>query len=260
VAPDISERLERLRNDRVSGAAALALQALDLALAAPEDHAELARQLQRMHPAIATVANVGRLLEGGASTEELRVLRRSLAEGNQRIAAHAVRILPAGACVLTLSDSSTVEAVFRALAPRRVVVLESQPGGEGRRFAARWNAEVIPDAAMGRRVSEIDYVIAGVDAFDAAGAVVHKIGTLPLALCCAYFHKPFYAAGHSFKLSPVETADLLKSAGAAGAHFDRTPSELITAILTERGVEGRNSPVDFWWKRLAMPPASGPAR
>ena len=214
---------------------ALALEALDLALAAPDARAELAQAFLRIHPAIVAVANVGRLLARSPAASELLALRQSLATGNQRIAAHAAALLPPRARILTLSDSSTVEAVLRAAAPWRVWVLESLPGGEGHVLAARLSAEVIPDAAMGRVVPEVDCALAGIDAFDQAGAILHKVGTLPLALCCARFGKPFYAVGHSFKLAPTDTASVLEAAGEAGLRFDRTPPDLITAILTEQG-------------------------
>ena len=96
---------------------------------------------------------------------------------------------------------------------------------------------MVPDAAMGRIVPSVDCALVGIDAFDRSGAILHKVGTLPLALCCAHFHKPFYAAGHSFKLSPTPTAEMLAS---AGPRFDRTPPELITALVTEKGLsQGR---------------------
>jgi translation initiation factor eIF-2B subunit delta len=235
LTPGISERVERLRLDRASGALGLALEALDIALAAPSDWAELAREYQEMHPAIVTVSNVARVLDRDPSPAELVELRRSLAEGNPRIARHAAAVLPPHPRILTLSHSSTVAAVLEAVSPARVQVLESLPGGEGRTLAAQIGAEVIPDAAMGRIVPDIDCALAGIDAYDHAGAILHKIGTLPLALCCAHFGRPLYAVGHSFKLAPVDTAALLAAAGEAGAHFDRTPPDLITALITEQG-------------------------
>jgi translation initiation factor 2B subunit (eIF-2B alpha/beta/delta family) len=129
--------------------------------------------------------------------------------------------------------------VLGAVSPAHVRVLESLPGGEGRVLAAQIAAEVLPDAAMGRRVPDIEGAPVGIDAYDHAGAILHKIGTLPLALCCAHFGKAFYAVGHSFKLAPVDTATLIAAAGEAGAHFDRTPPELITALITEQGPRRR---------------------
>jgi translation initiation factor 2B subunit (eIF-2B alpha/beta/delta family) len=231
VNADILRRLERLRTDTVSGATNLAVSAIDIALDAPEDWPQLAREFRSMHPAIVTVANVGRLLE--SQNPDLPGLRRSLLEGNQRIAPRLAALLPPGARILTISRSSTVEA---ALAGRgsSVLVLESLPGGEGRLLAESLNAKLIPDAFMGQAAARVDCALVGIDAFDADGAILHKTGTLPLALCCAHFGKPFYAAGHSFKLAPGRTADLLASRDEFTL-FDRIPPELITRIITERG-------------------------
>lgn len=231
---EIGRRLEKLRHNAIAGAVELAVTAIDIALDAPDRWPQLAREFQSMHPAIVTVANVGRWLE--SKSGDLPALRRSLLEGNGRIAAHVAALLPPGARIITLSNSSTVRSALKAASPGCVYVLESLPGGEGRRFAADLHATVVPDAAVGQIVPIIDCALVGIDAFDRAGAIVHKVGTLPLALCCAHFHTPFYAAGHSFKQCPGDTAQLLDAAGAAGSHFDRTPPELITAIITEQGL------------------------
>ncbi len=228
---DILRRLERLRADTASGATSLAVAAIDIALDAPQDWPQLAHEFRSMHPAIVTVANVGRLLE--SKNPDLPGLRRSLLDGNQRIAARLAPLLPPGARIITISRSSTVEA---ALAGRgsSVWVLESLPGGEGRLLAESLNAKLIPDALMGQAAPLVDCALVGIDAFDGEGAILHKTGTLPLALCCAHFGKPFYAAGHSFKLSPARTDDLLPARGEFTL-FDRIPPELITRIITERG-------------------------
>jgi len=233
--PDWSRLLEELREDRVSGALALTVKAIDLARAAePTERDSIARSLLEMHRAIVTVANVGRLLLRGAVDIELAELRQSLLDGNRLIAEHAAKIIPAGTVVLTLSDSSTVEAALQAIRPQRVLALESLPGGEGTAFAQRIGATVVPDAMMSRVVPQAGCALVGIDAFDSSGAILHKTGTLPLALCCRHFGRPFYAAGHSFKLSPIDTAVLLDQA-APDAPFDHTPGDLITSIVTERG-------------------------
>ncbi len=240
MSPEIAQRVEQLRSDTASGAVKLATDAIDIALAAPEARAELAGAFQSMHPAIVTVANVGRLLEEPGA--ELIALRQSLLQGNERIAGLLQPRLPAGTRVVTISHSSTVEAALRAAGGCRVYALESLPGGEGRWLAAALDATLVPDAAMGRIVPDVDLALVGIDAFDDAGAIVHKIGTLPLALCCAHFRKPFYAAGHSLKRSPIDTARLLATAGEAASRFDRTPAELVTAIFTENGPLTRTPP------------------
>ena len=232
MTPEIARRLEELRNNRVSGAVELAITAIGIALATPDQWPELAREFQSMHPAIVTVANVGRLLE--TQNPDLTGLRRSLLEGNRLIAERLKPLFPPGSRVITISHSSTAETALTAVAPGEVYALESLPGGEGRTLAAKLGVTVVPDAAMGRIVPSMDCALVGIDAYDRAGAILHKVGTLPLALCCAHFRKPFYAAGHSFKLSPIDTEELLRATGGPAALFDRTPAELITRIITEQ--------------------------
>ncbi len=248
---DLNRVLEHLRDNRVSGAIDLALEALDLAeswIATGRKPADLARKLAAMHPAIATVRNVGALLSQGAEDlpAALRNIRRSLVEGNRRIAEKLKTLVPSDAAVITLSNSSTVRDALLAARPRSVQVLESLPGGEGAEMAAALRegsgkaaglAEValIPDAAMGNAVPSVDCALVGIDTFDRAGAILHKLGTLPLALCCRRYKKPFYAAGHSFKFTDREFSGLPEPETALGGQrFDCTPAELITQRVDEK--------------------------
>ena len=232
-----------MRGNTASGAVGLALEAIDIALSARDIRAGLAREFQSMHPAIVTVANVGRFLEKEPTESQLPALRRSLIEGHARIAGHVAEVIPRGVSIITLSHSSTVEASVREVQPGRIYVLESLPGGEGRAMADRVGGAVIPDAKMARAAEEVDCAVVGIDAYDRSGALLHKVGTFPLALRCAHLRKPFYAAGHSFKLAPGDTSELLAAAGGAASNFDRTPPELISAIITEAGVSNRQSSI-----------------
>ncbi|MEC9399717.1 MAG: S-methyl-5-thioribose-1-phosphate isomerase, partial [Myxococcota bacterium] len=104
---------------------------------------------------------------------------------------------------------------------------------------------------------EVDAVIVGADRIGADGSTANKIGTYGLAVLCKYHGIPFYVA------APLSTIDLeitrgedipieqrsarevthvkeqaIAPAGIPVAHpaFDVTPGELVTAIITEKGV------------------------
>ncbi len=248
---DFNPALDHLRDNRTSGAIDLALEAIDLAeswLAAGRSPPDLARELAAMHPAIATVRNVGALLLQGADDlpAALRDLRRSLAEGNRRIAEKLKTLVPADAAVITLSNSSTARDALLAVRPRSVRILESLPGGEGAEMVAELrkgsaraaglaNVAVIPDAAMGNAVARVDCALVGIDAFDRTGAILHKLGTLPLALCCRHYKKPFYAAGHSFKFTDREFSGLPEpETDLESQRFDCTPAGLVTRRVDEK--------------------------
>jgi methylthioribose-1-phosphate isomerase len=108
---------------------------------------------------------------------------------------------------------------------------------------------------MARR--EISCVVVGADRIAANGDVANKIGTYALAVLAAHHGLPFYVA------APWSTVDLETPSGAAipieerasdevvtlaGQRiapagvparypaFDVTPAELVTALVTERGV------------------------
>ncbi|RDV83606.1 S-methyl-5-thioribose-1-phosphate isomerase [Ammonifex thiophilus] len=118
---------------------------------------------------------------------------------------------------------------------------------------------LITDSTAGYLMArgEIDAVIVGADRIAANGDVANKIGTYSLAVLARHHRIPFYVA------APFSTVDLETATGEAipieergeeevthcGAvriapegvkarnfAFDVTPAELITAIITERGV------------------------
>jgi translation initiation factor eIF-2B subunit delta len=231
---ELEARLERLAADQSSGATDLAIEATRVALAWTGDLAPLVTRLRSMHRAIAAVANVAAAVERG---DDLARLLASLREGNRRIADGLARRISKGLRIVTISNSSTVrEALLTALQPRLVLALASEPGGEGRQLAQSLSdkgfaARVEPDAAMGRLLGEeADLALVGADAFDAEGNLIHKVGTLPLALCCRRFGKPLFAAGHSIK-----RVEARLDRPPEDLRFDWTPADLITTIVTESG-------------------------
>ncbi len=244
----LEQRLDALRRNRVSGALDLALEAIALASdwrAQGRPLEELTKSLRTMHPAIAPVANVARLLEepGADLPSRLQEVRSSLLDGNRRIALNLQQVIPTGITIITLSNSSTVRDALFILEPARVYVMRSLPGGEGEAQAKALRAgvaerdgktavEVISDTAIANVVPRVYCALVGIDSYDRGRTILHKVGTLPLALCCRHFEKPLYAAGHSLKrvpqVQPPEAED-----EAPELLFDRTPGTLITQIVTE---------------------------
>ena len=118
---------------------------------------------------------------------------------------------------------------------------------------------VLTDSMSGSlmRAGRVDAVIVGADRIAANGDAANKIGTYPLAVLARYHSVPFYVAAPSstFDLTlpvgdaiPIEERARDEIAAPFGAMivpdaanvmnpaFDVTPAELITAIVTERGV------------------------
>ncbi|MBV8054935.1 MAG: S-methyl-5-thioribose-1-phosphate isomerase, partial [Deltaproteobacteria bacterium] len=112
-------------------------------------------------------------------------------------------------------------------------------------------------AASLLRAGEINCVIVGTDRIAANGDVANKIGTYPLAVMAQRHNVPFYVAAplSSIDLKCASGGDIpieqrpakeltefggkqIAPIGVGGFNpaFDITPAELITAIITERGI------------------------
>ena len=147
----------------------------------------------------------------------------------------------------------------------RVHVDETRPLLQGARLTA-WELgyDGIPHVVQADSVAageilrgQIDAAIVGADRVAANGDVANKIGTVGVALACGYAQVPFVVA------APTTTVDVTTASGAdihieqrAGAEvvafngiasapvdsvgynpaFDVTPADLVTALVTERGV------------------------
>ncbi len=161
-----------------------------------------------------------------------------------------------------LAPLRTAHSLGRSL---HVYVDETRPFLQGARLTA-WELQqagipqtLITDNMAGylMRRGDIDCVIVGADRIVANGDVANKIGTYTLAVLAKAHNLPFYVAAPSSTVDltlasgdhiPIEersTEEVTHFAGqrvapegvlAAHPAFDITPNELITAIITERGV------------------------
>lgn len=150
---------------------------------------------------------------------------------------------------------------------KRVAVIadETRPFLQGSRLTAwelhkdRIPVTVIADnmAASVLRRGGVSCVIVGTDRTAANGDVANKIGTYPLAVMAKRHHVPFYvaaplssidldcASGDEIPIEERSPAELThvggrqvtpKGVGIFNPAFDVTPANLVTAIITERGV------------------------
>lgn len=146
-----------------------------------------------------------------------------------------------------------------------VIVDETRPVLQGARLTT-WELQkhgievtLVCDNMAGTLMQQkkVDAVIVGADRIAANGDVVNKIGTYPLAVLARHHDIPFYVA------APLSTIDLnVKTAAEIPIEerksieithikdrpiapdpiavfnpaFDRTPAELVTAIITEKGI------------------------
>jgi len=147
----------------------------------------------------------------------------------------------------------------------KVIATETRPFLQGARLTAWEMAKdnipvtLICDNMAGYLMSkgEIDAVIVGADRIAANGDVANKIGTYTVAVLARQHNIPFYVAaptstidlnlsdGSRIPIEERDPAEVIQHGGKAMAPagigirnpaFDVTPAELVTAIITERGI------------------------
>jgi methylthioribose-1-phosphate isomerase len=206
--------------------------------------------------------------------EDIRVNRAMGAHGAALLADGARVLTHCNAGALATAGHGTALGVIRSAveAGKRISVIadETRPFLQGARLTA-WEmvqekipVTLITDNMAGFLMSrgEIDAVIVGTDRVAANGDVANKIGTYMVAVLAQRHQIPFYVA------CPISTIDMSIADGASipieerareevtgfrdcqwaaagvmvrNPAFDVTPAELVTALITERGVVERPS-------------------
>ncbi|NLA11191.1 MAG: S-methyl-5-thioribose-1-phosphate isomerase [Firmicutes bacterium] len=201
--------------------------------------------------------------------EDLATNRRIGAHGASLIPDGASILTHCNAGALATAGYGTALGVIRAAAAAgkrlQVYVDETRPLLQGARLTAlellreKIPAVLVTDSCAGYLFSDdrITVVIVGADRIAANGDTANKIGTYPLAVLAKRHRVPFYVAapcstidlslesGREIAIEerdPEEittlNGDRIAPAGIAAFNpaFDVTPAELISAIVTERGL------------------------
>ena len=179
--------------------------------------------------------------------------------------------------IMTHSYSSTVMAVLKEAFARHkdieVIVTRSGPGRTGERIAQElrlygFPVTFIDDAAMGLYISAANKVMVGADRVCADGNIVNGIGTYQLALAAEKAGVPFYVLCETLKFDPrlksgevdleekepsevVEPGKLPPGVRVKNPYFDITPLELITEVVTEKGLLTPGEVIDYMEKQSA---------
>jgi methylthioribose-1-phosphate isomerase len=235
----------------------------------------LAWALERMRAVAAACASPAdlapRLLDEAhrISAEDVAANRAMGAHGAALIADGARVFTHCNAGALATAGHGTALGVIRSAvaAGKRVSVIvdETRPFLQGARLTA-WEllqdgipVTLIADNMSGHLMTcgEIDSVIVGADRIAANGDVANKIGTYMIAVLARRHGIPFYVAAPLSTVDarvangaaiPIEERDAAEVRGHAGVEwapaavavrnpvFDVTPAELVTALITEKGV------------------------
>jgi len=209
-------------------------------------------------------------------SKEAEAIFNSELEAARQIGKYGSLLLEDGDTVLTHCNAGALAtvgygtslAVVRAAVEQgkriSVIATETRPLLQGSRLTAYELAhdnipvKVIVDSAAAQMMSRgvVDKILVGADRILKTGHVTNKIGTLSIALSAKFYGVPFYVA------APVSTVDMAtdpsmvvieernqrevlyvagrrvapRNVEALNPAFDVTPPELVTGIVTDRGV------------------------
>ncbi len=210
------------------------------------------------------------LAEAQAILDEDLAANRAMGRHGAALVPAGGRVLThCNAGALATAGYGTALGVIRAAHERgrlgMVWVDETRPVMQGSRLTA-WELategiphRLISDVAAGfaMKRGEVDLVITGADRIAANGDTANKIGTYSVAVLARHHGIPFYVAAPCSTIDPtiptgraivIEERAAAEVRGVGGRQtapeaspvwnpaFDVTPAELITAIVTERGV------------------------
>ncbi len=251
------DSFERLRGDQTSGAEELAAAAAEAASAALRFGWSRERVLAELelvrdaHPEMIPLANL-LAAAPGMDPGDFRDAAAAMREAGAAAAAAAADLLSGAAVVATLSRSSTVLRAVEMARPERLIVLISEPGGEGRAAASAAadmgiSVDLIPDSCAGHFASEVDVGLVGADAVLRDGSLVNKAGTSVLAAALRRLGRPLYSATSLWKVDVLglwpgvrevgwDPGGVPPGVGTRAVLFDVTPSQHVGAYATERGV------------------------
>jgi methylthioribose-1-phosphate isomerase len=197
-------------------------------------------------------------------------------ETNRKIGGHGLKLFKDGDMVLTHCNAGSLATVAygTALGVIRaaresgkrlsVIVTETRPVMQGSRLTAfellhdGIDVSLITDTAVGHMMARgaINHVIVGADRVLHTGHVFNKIGTYQVAILAHKHNVPFYVAAplstFDFESNPNDvviedrSADEVVKVGKKriapkgvrvfNPAFDMTPPELITGIITQKGI------------------------
>jgi methylthioribose-1-phosphate isomerase len=199
--------------------------------------------------------------------EDLAANRAMGAQGAQLIPERARVLTHCNTGALATAGHGTALGVIRSSRDKKVSVIacETRPYLQGARLTA-WECvqegipcTLITDSMAGHLMSrgEVDVVVVGADRIAANGDVANKIGTYALAVLARRHGIPFYVAAPLSTFDPgipdgsripIEERPASEVTGyrdrrwapegirVRNPAFDVTPAELITGVITERGV------------------------
>ena len=262
--------------------------AVALAYIKGENLEKVAGEIKSSRPtAINLFWAVDRVLSSDNPVQEALTMYEEDIDTNLAIGSHGAEIILDGDTILTHCNAGAlacvdygtalgvVRSAFHQGKDINVICDETRPLGQGARLSV-WEMQeenipvkLIPDVAAGYLMQKgrIDKVVIGADRV-ANDGVVNKIGSLMVALAAKRFNIPFYVAAplstfdnnisiYDTKIEERGSQEVTHYGGSRicpketeviNPAFDIVPKDLITGIITEKGIIDPEKFQDFFLK------------
>ena len=224
---DISKMLSELRENTSSGANELVFKAPEIIRSQlnlvknPNENVrkiiiDLAEEIINTRPSMAPLINaMGYIINDSEFINKKSIIERLEQFEKEKIAKNKVlgenfqeflRKYQESDCkIMLISYSSTIIKLLSKFNKYslEIYVLESRPLLEGQKTAeilSQWfKTHLIIDAAIGKFIDQIDFVLIGADSILKDGSIINKIGTFPLAIVANANNVDVYAVADSYK-------------------------------------------------------------
>ncbi|MBU2447510.1 MAG: hypothetical protein KJ666_18305 [Bacteroidetes bacterium] len=255
IEPKAQNELKSILSDSVSGSAQLLENINAYIIEHVTDKVELKiviDLLEKQFPLFTTIqkhlSTLRAMVQTSSIEEIIQFLKTFKIENEKKfisIYLNAKPILSKLEKIICISNSRTLQKLFKMLREDKpglkIVVLESQPGGEGKILAKSLKETGIPvkfikDSKMKEYVQIIDAAIIGCDAISEGGDAINKIGSKQLALECKLADKPVYVVGDKSKIVSQERFNNFLKFDLQIPNrnlFEVIEKDLITKIITD---------------------------
>ncbi|MCX5997683.1 MAG: hypothetical protein NTV42_08805 [Chloroflexi bacterium] len=268
----LRKSISALKRDREHGAGTLGRLALEILRQTAADSAaetaerflaeinEVAEALSDARPGMVSIANYALYIKEELSVAAVTAkspqrlkktafsiasrLLKSQEKSTNAASRNAVKLVTKRSIVMTCSHSSavcsTLEMAMRGGTDFRVLAVDSHHKkisyGEitARRLqAAGISCKVVPAGQLAWHVARADYIFCGADAISLHGWLINGEPSLELALVAARKEKPLHIICETAKCDP---RGFLTGLHQPETGFDMVPLELVSSIVTERGI------------------------
>lgn len=221
-----------------------------------KDFEKVSKQLEAARPTAVVLHNCLEAIRKDKSVNTINKLINQIKRARGQIGEKGSKLIKNNSKIMTHCHSGDALSIIKAAhisgKKLEVYVTETEPKHQGIITAKELHSlgikvTLIEDPAAASFMKEMNYVIVGCDSIRKEG-VTNKIGTFDLAILAKKFKKPFYMAGNTLKLDnrkkfvieerPVKEvyAGDLKGVKIRNPAFDVTPWDLITRVITEKGI------------------------